>query len=121
MGKKTVLLVDDSALIARQLRNILEDSGQFEVVGEARNGVEGLKLYNAIRPDIVLMDLVMPEMDGLQAIKSIKAIDGDATIVVVSSTGGVGEQVTDALSLGAKNFITKPFKPESVISVLSGV
>lgn len=121
MEKRTVLLVDDSAIIARQLRKILEESGQFEVVGEARNGMEGLKLYNTLKPDIVLMDIVMPEYDGLQAIRAIKAVDKDATIVVVSSTGGVGDQVAEALTFGAKNFITKPFKSESVIGTLNGV
>ncbi len=121
MGKRKVLLVDDSAITAKQLRKILEDSGQFEVVGEARNGMEGVKLFSTLKPDIVLMDLVMPEFDGIQATRSIKSVDKDATVVVVSSTGGVGDQVKDALSSGAKNFITKPFKPESIIDVLNKV
>jgi two-component system chemotaxis response regulator CheY len=121
MAKKKVLLVDDSAIIARQLQKIVEGHEEFEVVGQARNGVEGLKLFSSLRPDIVLMDIVMPELDGIQAIRSIMALDKNAKVVVVSSTGGVGDQVAEALNFGARNVITKPFEAERVINVLKGV
>lgn len=121
MSKKKVLLVDDSAIIAKQLQKILDGHEDFEVVGQARNGVEGLKLFTSLKPDIVLMDIVMPELDGLQAIRSIMALDENAKIVVVSSTGGVGEKVAEALHFGARNVITKPFVADSVINVLKGI
>ena len=69
MDKKKVLLVDDSTAVARQLQRILDDSGIFEDVGHTKNGAEGTQLYTSLKPDIVCMDLVMPVMDGLQAIR----------------------------------------------------
>jgi len=121
MVKKKVLLVDDSAVIARQLKKILDGDDEFEVVGEARNGVEGLKLFSTLRPDIVLMDIVMPKLDGLQTIRSIMSLDKDAKVVVVSSTGGVGDQVSAALNIGARNVITKPVEAEKVMEVLKAI
>ena len=118
MSKKRVLIVDDSALVAKQLAGILEGSGEFEPVGHAQNGLEGIKQFTALKPDLVLMDLVMPEMDGLQAIRSIVSIDKDARIVVISSAGGVGEKVVEALRFGAKSVISKPFDPGKVLEVL---
>jgi two-component system chemotaxis response regulator CheY len=118
MGKKRVLLVDDSAAISRQLKSILDGSGDFEVAGHGKNGVEGIKLFSSLKPDIVLMDLIMPEMDGLQAIRSIMALDKEANIVVISSVGGVGGKVMEALRFGAKNVISKPFEPKKVIEIL---
>lgn len=121
MGKKRVLLIDDSIAIARQLEKILTESGAFEVVGHARNGIEGVKLFTSLNPDVVCMDIVMPEMDGLQTIRFLTNLDKDARIVVISSTGGVGDKVMEALKFGAKNIISKPFEPEKVIKILKEV
>jgi two-component system chemotaxis response regulator CheY len=118
MGKRKVLIVDDSLATAKQLQKIITDSGSFEFVGHARNGIEGIKLFTSLKPDIVCMDLVMPEMDGLQAIRSIMGIDKNARILVISSAGGVGEKVVEALRFGAKNVLTKPFEAETVVSIL---
>lgn len=118
---RSVLIVDDSIAIARQLQKILEKSGDFEVAGHAKNGLEAIKMYKTESPDLVLMDLVMPEMDGLQAIRGIVGQDSDARIVVVSSAGGVGEKVTEALRFGAKNVISKPFEADKVVQVLRDV
>ncbi len=118
MDKKRVLLVDDSIAIVQQLQRILENSGQFEVVGHGKNGAEGIQLFTALKPDIVCMDLIMPVMDGLQAIRTIKNIDEGAKIVVVSSTAGVGDKATEALKFGAKNILAKPFEPDKVIDIL---
>jgi two-component system chemotaxis response regulator CheY len=121
MEKKKVLLVDDSVAISRQIKKILDDSGEFEVVGEGKNGIEGIKMFSSLKPDIVLMDLVMPEMDGLQAMRSIMAIDKDAKIVVISSVGGVGDKVMEALRFGAMNVVSKPFEPKKVIDILKNL
>lgn len=121
MEKKKVLLVDDSITIARQLQKILEDSGGFEIVGHAKNGIEGIKLFTSLRPDVVCMDLVMPEMDGLQAMRTIMSMNKEAKIVVISSAGGVGEKALEAVKFGAKNIITKPFDAGTVIEILKKV
>lgn len=121
MEKKKVLLVDDSVTIAKQLQKIIDDSGIFEVVGHAKNGIEGINLYTSLRPDIVCMDIVMPEMDGLQAVRTLMSIDKEAKIVVISSVGGVGDKVMEAIKFGAKNVISKPFEPETIIGILKNL
>jgi two-component system chemotaxis response regulator CheY len=121
MDKKRVVIVDDSAAVARQLQKILESSGSFEVVGHAKNGIEGLKLYTDLKPDIVCMDIVMPQMDGLQTIRTLKGIDKDAKIVVISSAAGVGDKTMEALKFGAAKVLSKPFDPVKVIETLSGL
>jgi two-component system chemotaxis response regulator CheY len=121
MAKKTILLIDDSAVIARQLQKILDGSKDFEVIGHALNGMDGIKLFSILEPDIVLMDVIMPEMDGLQAMRTILSISEDAKIVVVSSTGGVSEKTMEALKFGAKSVISKPFEAEKVLNVLKGL
>jgi two-component system chemotaxis response regulator CheY len=118
MDKKKVLLVDDSMAIANQLQKILDNSGVFEVVGHAKNGAEGIQLYASMRPDIVCMDIVMPVMDGLQAIRAIMNMDKNAKIVVISSAAGVGDTTTEAVRFGAKNVIAKPFEQDTIIKVL---
>jgi two-component system chemotaxis response regulator CheY len=121
MEKKRVLLVDDSVVFARLLQKILEDSGSFDVVGHGRNGIEGVKLYSTLKPDLVCMDLIMPEMDGLEAIRNIMSLDREAKIVVVSSASSIGNKVMEAINLGAKNSITKPLDPVKVIEILSAL
>lgn len=121
MDKKTVMVVDDSIVSARLLQKILNDSGIFRVVGHAINGVEGIKLYTSLKPDIVCMDLIMPEMDGLQAIRTIISCDKEAKIVVISSAVGVEDKVMEAIKFGAKNTISKPFEPEKVIEILKNL
>jgi two-component system chemotaxis response regulator CheY len=121
MPKKTVLVVDDSVVTARRIKKILQASGFFEVVGHAKNGLEAIRLFAALRPDLVCMDLIMPEMDGLQAIRNIMSLDKDAKIVVISSAGGIGEKLSDALKFGARDVISKPFDPERIIRLLESI
>ena len=121
MQKKRVLLVDDSLVFAKLLQKILEDSGLFEIVGHGINGIEGIKLYTSLKPDLVCMDLIMPEMDGLQAIRTIISIYKEAKIVVVSSVAGVGGKVMEAIKFGAKNAISKPLDPSKVVEILSNL
>jgi two-component system chemotaxis response regulator CheY len=111
-----VLIVDDLAFIKIVLRDILEKSG-FRVVGEASNGAQAITMYQDTRPDVVLMDITMPDMDGLTALKKIREIDPAARVIICSA---LGQQrlIVQAIQLGAKDFIVKPFQPPRVVSAL---
>lgn len=117
MAKKKVLIVDDMMFMRAALKKILEGTDAYEVVGEGENGEDGMKKYKALMPDIVTMDITMPDMDGLEALEKILAINPEAKIVMISAMGQEKNIVT-AIKLGAKNFIVKPFKPEKVLEVL---
>ena len=111
-----VMIVDDLAFIKIVLRYILEKAG-FRVVGEASNGEEAIRVYLDKRPDVVLMDITMPGMDGLTALKKIREHDPAARIIICSA---LGQQrlIVQAIQLGAKDFIVKPFQPQRIISAL---
>ena len=113
-AKTRVLVVDDSAITARQLAQIISELGDFEVVGHALNGAEGIKLYEELSPDVVCMDVVMPVMDGLQATRALLRLDPAAKVIVVSSVGGSRDTVVEATRLGAKSVIAKPFDDDTV-------
>lgn len=114
---KRVLIVDDAAFMRISLRNILEKAG-YEVVGEAENGAIAIKKYKELSPDIVTMDITMPEMDGVQALKEIRKMDANSNVIMISAMGQES-YVKDAVLSGAKGFIIKPWKEETVISALS--
>ncbi len=116
MAKK-VLIVDDSETTYRQLKKVLEGGG-YEVVGHAVNGDDGVAKFQELRPDIVTMDIVMPGLDGVGAVKQILAIDAGAKLVIVSSMGGVREKMVAALTAGAKSVIQKPFEAAQVLDAL---
>ena len=113
-----VLVVDDSVAIARQLTKLVEGFGGYEVVGHAKNGAEAVKLFKSLQPEVVLMDIVMPMMDGIQSLRTLLRLDPDAKVVMISSMGGVGAKVEEALRLGARSVISKPFEPERVRAAL---
>ncbi|RLB58722.1 MAG: response regulator [Deltaproteobacteria bacterium] len=119
--KKKILVVDDSIAVARQLGKVIEEFDDYEVIGHARDGAEAIKLYKTLNPDVVLMDIVMPMMDGIQSLRTLMRVDPQARVVMVSSVGGVGQKVEDALRLGARNVVSKPFEPEKIKSVLDKV
>jgi two-component system chemotaxis response regulator CheY len=116
---KRVLVVDDAAFMRLSLKMLLEKSG-FDVVGEAENGLKAVQLYKQLKPDIVTMDLTMPEVGGIDAIKMIKAIDKDARIIVISSMGHE-ILVREAIMAGAISFIVKPFKEDIVSKQLNTI
>ncbi len=117
MAKK-VLIVDDASVIRIVLKGILSSAG-FEVT-EAVNGVEALQKYTELRPDLVTMDITMPEMDGIATVKEIKAIDPAAKIVMCSAMGQK-TLVLEAIEAGALNFIIKPFDHAKVMEVINKV
>ena len=118
MGKK-VLIVDDAAFMRMMIKNILTKNG-FEVVGEASNGVEAVELYKKLKPDLVTMDITMPEMDGIEALKKIKEIDPNAKVIMVSAMGQQ-QLVIEAIQAGAKDFIVKPFQPDRLLEAVNKV
>lgn len=118
MGKK-VLVVDDAAFMRIKLKDILEKNN-YEVVGEAENGIEAIEKYKEVSPDIVTMDITMPEMDGVEALKEIKAFDPNAKVLMCSAMGQQS-MVMDAIRTGAVDFIVKPFDTERVIHALDKV
>lgn len=111
-----VLIVDDAAFMRISIKNMLTKNG-YEVVGEAENGKIGVEKFRELSPDIVTMDITMPEMTGLEALKEIIKINPGAKIVMVSAMGQEA-MVRDAIISGAKGFIVKPFKEDGIISAL---
>jgi len=111
-----VLIVDDLAFIKIVLRDILEKAG-FRVVGEASNGEQAIAMYQDKKPDAVLMDITMPGMDGLTALKKIREIDTAARVIICSALGQQ-QLIVQAIQLGATDFIVKPFQPQRVVSSL---
>ncbi len=118
MGKR-VLITDDTAFMRMTLRNVLEKNG-YEVVGEAEDGYQAVEQYMLSKPDLVTMDITMPNMDGITAIKKIMEKDPEAKIVVVSAMGQKA-LVIEALNSGAKDFIVKPFQPDRIVEALQKV
>lgn len=114
---KKVLIVDDAEFMRYTIRLILSKSG-FDVVGEAENGRVAVDKYKELKPDIVTMDITMPDMSGIEALKRIMEYDPKAKIVMVSAMGQE-RMVKEAVIYGAKSFIVKPFKHEQVVDVLN--
>lgn len=115
---KRVLIVDDSIAVARQLEKIIVSSGKYESVGHAKNGAEAIKMNQAEKPDIICMDMNMPVMDGLTALRTLMAMDPSAKVVMVTSLGGVGDKFAEALRLGARSVVSKPFEADVVLNTL---
>ena len=109
-----VLIVDDLTFIKMVLRDLVEKSG-FRVVGEASDGLEALAQFEDKRPDVVLLDITMPKMDGLTTLKKMLEIDPKANVIMCSALGQQ-QLIVQAIQLGAKDFIVKPFRPERVIA-----
>jgi two-component system chemotaxis response regulator CheY len=118
MGAR-VLIVDDALFMRNMLRNIFSESG-FDIVGEAQNGNEAIEMYQQLKPDLVTMDIVMPEKNGIEALKQIMSVDSGAKIVICSALGQE-TLIMEALEAGARDFIVKPFKPPKVIEVAQKV
>ena len=118
MAKK-ILLVDDAAFIRKMSKDSLVKNGYTEVF-EAVDGADAVEKFGEIGPDLVVMDITMPNMDGLEALKAIRAKDGSANVVMCSAMGQES-MVMDAVRSGAKDFIVKPFKPDRVLKTVTSI
>ena len=118
MGKN-ILICDDAAFMRMMIKDILTKNG-YNVVGEAENGAIAVEKYKELNPDLTLMDITMPEMDGINALKNIKAADSGANVIMCSAMGQQA-MVIEAIQAGAKDFIVKPFQPERVLEAVKKV
>ena len=116
---KRILIVDDAAFMRMMIKDILTKNG-YNVVGEAENGAKAVEKYQELKPDLVLMDITMPEMDGIQALKAIKAADPSATVIMCSAMGQQA-MVIESIQSGAKDFIVKPFQQDRVLEAVRKV
>jgi two-component system chemotaxis response regulator CheY len=112
-----ILIVDDAAFMRMMVKDILTKNG-FTVIGEAENGAVAVEKYMELTPDLVIMDITMPEMDGLQAVREIKKRDAKARVVMCSAMGQQA-MVIDAIQSGAKDFIVKPFQADRVVEAVT--
>jgi len=117
--KSRILIVDDAAFMRTKIRLILEKAG-YEVVGEAENGAEGVAQYKRLMPDLVTLDITMPVMGGIDALREIRKIDENAKVLMVSAMGQENF-VREAVLAGAKTFIVKPFSDEKLIATVQKI
>lgn len=116
-----ILLVDDAAFMRMMVKDALVKNGYNGAeIHEAADGVQAVEKYNEVKPDLVIMDITMPNMDGLEALKAIKGGDPDATVVMCSAMGQEA-MVIDAIKSGAKDFIVKPFKPDRILKTVQSI
>ncbi len=114
-----IMIVDDAIFMRSMLRDIFA-RGPFVIAGEAENGLEAVRMYHELRPDLTTMDIVMPQMDGITALREIVRLDPDAKVVMCSALGQEA-LIAEAIEAGARDFIVKPFQPSRVLRVVQSV
>lgn len=112
-----ILIVDDSRTSRKMLRNILESNGH-EIIDEAVNGQEGVQKFQALKPDVVTLDITMPVVDGVEALKMIKALDLESKVVMVTAAGQKNKMI-ECIKAGANEFLTKPFEQQEIVDVIN--
>ena len=112
-----ILIVDDSRTSRKMLRNILESNGH-EIIDEAVNGQEGVQKFQALKPDVVTLDITMPVVDGVEALKMIKALDPESKVVMVTAAGQKKKMI-ECIKAGANEFLTKPFEQQEIVDVIN--
>lgn len=115
----SILIVDDAAFMRMMIKDILVKNG-YTVVGEAENGAKAVEKFKELEPDLVIMDITMPEMDGIQAVKQIKQISSEAKIIMCSAMGQQA-MVIESIQAGARDFIVKPFQADRVLEAVKKV
>ena len=116
---KNILICDDAAFMRMMIKDILTKNG-YAVAGEAENGLKAVEKYAELKPDLVLMDITMPEMDGIQALKKIKSTDPAASVIMCSAMGQQA-MVIESIQAGARDFIVKPFQADRVLEAVKKV
>lgn len=116
---KNILICDDAAFMRMMIKDILTKNG-YNIAGEAENGAKAVEKYNELKPDLVLMDITMPDMDGIQALKKIKETDPNASVIMCSAMGQQA-MVIESIQSGAKDFIVKPFQADRVLEAVQKV
>jgi len=119
MADKTILLVDDAAIMRMMLKDVLTKDG-YTIIGEAENGVRAIEKYKELKPSLVIMDITMPEMNGIQSARGIREYDPNALIVMCSAMGQQS-MVIEAIQAGARDFIVKPFQRDRVLEAVQKV
>lgn len=114
-----ILIVDDAAFMRMMIKDVLSKNG-FEICGEAENGARAIEKYKELDPELVIMDITMPEVDGIQAVKEIKKMNSEAKVIMCSAMGQQA-MVIEAIQAGAKDFIVKPFQAERIIEAVKKV
>ena len=114
-----ILIVDDAAFMRMMIKDVLSKNG-FVIAGEAENGAKAIEKFKELNPELVIMDITMPEVDGIQAVKEIKKINGAAKVIMCSAMGQQA-MVIEAIQAGAKDFIVKPFQAERIIEAVKKV
>ena len=117
---RTVLIVDDVEFVRKTLREIFTQAGGYQVVGEAADGLEAITRYAELRPDLVTMDMVMPEMSGIEATRRLVKMDKQAKVVMVSAMGQEN-LVMEAINAGARDYVMKPFSADSILKAVNRV
>ena len=112
-----ILIVDDSRTSRKILRTLLEEAGH-EIVAEAENGQDGVEKYKEFKPEVTTLDITMPVMDGLEALKLIKEFDSSAKVIMVTAAGQQNKMV-EAIKVGASEFVTKPFEKDNILKLIA--
>lgn len=114
-----VMIVDDAAFMRASIKRMLE-SRDYEIVAEAADGIEAIEMYKKYKPELITMDITMPNMSGIEALKGIRVLDKDVRVVMVSAMGQE-KLITEAVINGASSFIVKPFQSDKLLQVLDGI
>ena len=117
----SVLLIDDSRAAQHIFQRYLENSSEFKLVGIASDGAEGIRLFADLRPSIVCLDVLMPDMDGIQVLRTLRTIDGTVKVIIVTSLGSDADKVVEFLKTGAVSVLSKPFDAATLLDQLRRV
>ncbi len=113
-----ILLIDDSRAAQHIFQRYIETSEEFELVGIASSGAEGIKLFQELKPDVVCLDILMPDMDGVQVLRALKNLDNEVKVIVITSLGSQADKVIEFLKMGALSVLSKPFDSTTLIEQL---
>ncbi len=119
MANKKILIVDDSQQIRKSLRDILEKY-PYDIVGEAGNGLEAINMYKSLTPDIVLLDIIMPQLGGIETLRILKSLNKEVKVIMVSALDSL-DRVQECMQIGSNHYILKPFDEKKVIEIIKRV